>query len=190
MYRTAFALATQARRVVVSIEPIALYHSRDLFLDGDGAWAAPPSLEVAMPFEPRVYEADAPDLTIASYGNGLYMSLRAARRLFQETGARARVLDLRFLCPLPTEAVLHHARETGTLLVVDECRKSGSLSEALAAIILESAAGVRFARVTAADCFVPLGDAANLVLPSEDEIYTAARDLLLLKRASHRPASR
>ena len=190
LYRTAFALATESRRVVVSIEPIALYHTRDLFADGDGAWAAPSTAAVATPFEPRVYEPDAPDLTIASYGNGLFMSLRAARRLFQETGARARVVDLRFLCPLPTDAVLHHARETGTLLVVDECRRSGNVSEALATTVLESAAGVRFARVTAADCFVPLGDAANLVLASEDEVYGSARELLLLKRASLRPGAR
>ncbi len=190
LYRTAFALATESRRVVVSIEPIALYHTRDLFAEGDGAWAAPSTAAVATPFEPRVYEPDAPDLTIASYGNGLFMSLRAARRLFQETGARARVVDLRFLCPLPTDAVLHHARETGTLLVVDECRRSGNVSEALATTVLESAAGVRFARVTAADCFVPLGDAANLVLASEDEVYASARELLLLKRASLRPSVR
>lgn len=190
LYRTAFALATESRRVVVSIEPIALYHTRDLFAEGDGAWAAPSTTAVATPFEPRVYEPDAPDLTIASYGNGLFMSLRAARRLFQETGARARVVDLRFLCPLPTDAVLHHARETGTLLVVDECRRSGNVSEALATTVLESAAGVRFARVTAADCFVPLGDAANLVLASEDEVYANARELLLLKRASLRPSVR
>jgi 2-oxoisovalerate dehydrogenase E1 component len=36
----------------------------------------------------------------------------------------------------------------------------------------------RIARVTAADSFVPLGDAANLVLVSEPEIQAAARDLL------------
>ncbi len=190
LYRTAFALASEARRVVVSIEPIALYHTRDLFDDKDGQWAAEPTADVATPFEPRVYESDAPDLTIATYGNGLYLSLRAARRLFKETSARARVLDLRYLVPLPENAVLHHARETGTLLVVDECRTSGSLSEALAAAVLESASGVRFARVTAADTFIPLGDAANLVLVSEDEVFQRAKELLLLSRASRRPPPR
>ena len=39
LYRTAVALATEARRVVVMIEPIALYHMRDLHADGDG-WLA------------------------------------------------------------------------------------------------------------------------------------------------------
>jgi hypothetical protein len=36
------------------------------------------------------------------------------------------------------------------------------------------------ARVTAADCFIPLGDAAELVLVSEPEIVEAA---LLLSRS-------
>lgn len=187
LYRTAFALAEHARRVVVSVEPIALYHTRDLFTEGDGLWAAAPTADVATPLQPRLYEADAPDLTIATYGNGLYLSLRAARRLFQETGARARVLDLRYLVPLPEEAVLHHARETGNLLVVDECRRSGNVSEAIAAAVLERASGVRFGRVTSADCFIPLGDAANLVLVGEGEILDKARELLLLTRASRRP---
>lgn len=186
LYRTALALVRESGRVVVSVEPIALYHTRDLYEDGDGQWAAPPPPGVAEPFEPRVYRSDAADLTIATYGNGLWMSLRAARRLERETGARARVLDLRFLCPLPEDAVLGHARETGALLIVDECRRSGSISEALASAVAERGAGLRLGRVTSADSFIPLGDAANLVLLSEDEIFAAARELVLLSRSVRR----
>lgn len=102
------------------------------------------------------------------------MSLRAADRLEREQGLRARVLDLRWLVPLPIDDVLFHARETGHLLVADECRRSGSVSEALAAAVLDANLPVRFSRVTSADSFIPLGDAANLVLLSEDEIVAAA----------------
>ncbi len=135
-----------------------------------------------------MYHSDATDITIASYGNGLYASLRAARRLERERGARARVLDLRYLAPLPSEAVLAHARQTGALLVVDECRESGNISEALATAVLEHASGVRFGRVTSADCFIPLGDAANLVLLNEDQVLSAAEDLLTLTRRARRRA--
>ena len=38
--------------------------------------------------------------------------------------------------------------------------------------------GVRKARVTGADSYIPLGAAANLVLLSEDDIYDAATSLL------------
>ena len=37
----------------------------------------------------------------------------------------------------------------------------------------------RIARVASKDSFVPLGDAANLVLVSEDEIERAARKLII-----------
>lgn len=177
LYRTAFALAKQARRVVVVIEPIALYHTRDLHADGDGEWSALPPIAGAAFGEPRVYRPEARDLVIATYGNGLWMSLRAARRLEQETGARARVLDLRWLVPLPERQVVEHARECGRLLVVDECRKSGNVSEALAAAVLDAGLQIPFARVAGADSYIPLGDAANLVLVDENEILAAAREL-------------
>jgi 2-oxoisovalerate dehydrogenase E1 component len=188
LYRTALALAKHGRRVVVALEPIALYHTRDLD-DADGGWLASPSAAAAEFGMPRVYHPDAGDLVIASYGNGLWMSLRVARRLAEADGARARVLDLRWLSPLPAAEVLRHARECGRLLVVDECRKTGSPSEQIAAALLEAGADVRFARVTSADSFVPLGEAANLVLASESEIERAARELMS-NRGAQRPEPR
>jgi 2-oxoisovalerate dehydrogenase E1 component len=41
-------------------------------------------------------------------------------------------------------------------------------------------------RVNSADSFIPLGDAANLVLVSEDEIYDAA--LKIVGKKGHSPA--
>ena len=178
LYRTAVALASEARRVVVLVEPIALYHTRDLHADGDGGWLAAPPASAAPYLVPRVYRPDAQDLVIASYGNGVWMSLRAAERLERQFGIAARVLDLRYLAPLPVEPLLEHAREVGKLLVVDEGRTSGSVSEGIAAAVLDSAAAVKFARVTSADSFIPLGEAANLVLLSEDEIVEAAKKLV------------
>jgi 2-oxoisovalerate dehydrogenase E1 component len=178
LYRTAFALAREARRVVVMVEPIALYHTRDLHEPNDGAWAAAPARDAAEFARARVYEPRAKDLVIATYGNGTHMSLRVARRIEAALGVQTRVLDLRWLVPLPLEDILAHAKECGRLLVVDECRKSASISEAIAAALLDQSVPVRFARVTAADSFIPLGDAANLVLVDEDEIFDAARKIL------------
>jgi 2-oxoisovalerate dehydrogenase E1 component len=173
LYRTALALAARARRVVVAIEPIALYHQRDL-RDGDGGWLAAAGTTAAPFGRARVYHPDAGDLVIATYGNGLFLSLRAAERLAREHGVLARVLDLRFISPLPVADVLEHAKNVGRLLVADECRRSGSPSEALAAAVLDAGSKISFARVTGADSFVPLGDAARLVLMGEQEIVDAA----------------
>ncbi len=178
LYRTGLALARHARRVVVMIEPIALYHSRDLYESGDQAWSAPAPAGAAAVGRARLYRESSRDLVIASYGNGVWMSLRAAARLEREHGIQARVLDLRWLAPLPIEDVLSHAEQTGRLLVVDECRRSGSVSEALAAALLDAGTPARFARVTSADCYIPLGEAANLVLVGEEDIVDGARDLV------------
>jgi 2-oxoisovalerate dehydrogenase E1 component len=178
LYRTALALATETRRVIVAIEPIALYHSRDLYAEGDAGWLAAPPTDAASFLAPRVYQPDARDLVIATYGNGVWLSLRAARRLEHELGIRVRVLDLRWLVPLPADALIEHANDAGRLLVVDECRRSAGISEAIAALLLDRNASVRFARVTSADSFIPLGDAANLILLGEDEIVETAKNLV------------
>jgi 2-oxoisovalerate dehydrogenase E1 component len=178
LFRTALALATRARRVVVALEPIALYHSRDLAADGDGAWLAAAPVNAAPFLVPRVYHPEARDLVIVSYGNGVWLSLRVARRLEQELGVRARVVDLRWLIPLPEKAVLDQVRDVGRLLIVDECRRTGSVSEGLAAALLDAGIAARCARVTSADCFIPLGAAAHLVLLGEEEIFSAAKALL------------
>ncbi len=194
LLRAALDLAWRAKRVVVVIEPIALYHSRDLHRDGDGAWAAAPGEGTAAfgrarrylvaPHGPPRSDPAAPALAIASYANGLWMSLRVAQRLADEVGVEICVLDMRWLMPLPLDDVLDAARHCGRLLVVDECRRSAGVHEAIASALLEAQQDdealrrVRYKSCSSADCFVPLGDAANLVLLSEAEIEVAARALL------------
>ena len=61
------------------------------------------------------------------------------------------------------------------MLVVDEGRKTGGVGEGIVtALVEECGGGIEIARVTAADSFIPLGDAANRVLVSEDDIVAAA----------------
>jgi 2-oxoisovalerate dehydrogenase E1 component len=60
------------------------------------------------------------------------------------------------------------------VLVVDETRHSGGVGEAVLAGLAEGGYTGAAARVAADDSFVPLGDAANLVLVSEDDIVKAA----------------
>jgi 2-oxoisovalerate dehydrogenase E1 component len=171
MMRTLMAGARVDGRVSVIVEPIALYHTRDLF-PGDGAWSFPfPPAEEAIDVGDVGVYGDGTDLALLTYGNGVPMCLRVQRAL-AERGIKARVVDIRWIAPLPEEAILEHARATNAVLFVDECRRSGNVSEAVAAID-----GLRtkpFARVTSADSFVPLAEAANLVLVQEPEILAAA----------------
>ncbi len=105
------------------------------------------------------------------------MSLRVAHRLAAQ-GIASRVLDLRWLAPLPVEDLLREADATGRVLVADETRHSGGVGEGVITALVEHGFGGRIARVASKDSFVPLGDAANLVLLSEAEIEAAAVRLL------------
>lgn len=170
-------LAFAERRVVVLVEPIALYHERHLHSPDDGDWLGPLEAEPAELDAPRVYHPEARDLLFISYGNGLRMCLRVSLKLERELGVRARVLDLRWLKPLPLSAVASHVAAIPRAIVVDECRQSGSVSEELLSGLLERGLAERVKRVTSADSFIPLGQAAELVLISEAAIESAAREL-------------
>ena len=181
LLRTCLAAAEVDGTVCVFLEPIAAYHEKDLHEPGDDGWraryAAPASWSMGhVPIGRAATWGSGRRLTIATFGNGLRMSLRAARTLDAE-GIGTRVVDLRWLAPLPVEDVIREARATGRLLVVDETRRTGGVSEGLITELLEAGYTGRLARVTAEDSFVPLGDAADLVLAVEDDILDAARAL-------------
>jgi len=180
MLRTLTAAAKELGRPSVFLEPIALYMTKDLHEEGDGGWLTSyPEPQDAMPVgEIRVYPAEGEEqLTIATFANGLYMSLRVAQRLAAE-GIGCRIVDLRWLHPLPIDALLPHASATGKLLVVDECRGNSGIANAVVAGVVEARPGVRCHRVVGADTYIPLGAAANLVLVQEADIEAGIRHLL------------
>ncbi len=182
MLRTCVAAAIADGTVSVFLEPIALYHTRDLHLAGDERWTAPyvgpsgwPGAHVPIGEPAVVREGD--DILIVSWANGLYLSHRVAERLAAD-GTTCRVLDLRWLAPLPMDVVAEHARAVGRVVVVDETRHSGGVGEAILAGLVERDVHVPTVRVAAQDSFIPLGEAANLVLVSEAEIESAVRRVL------------
>jgi 2-oxoisovalerate dehydrogenase E1 component len=184
MLRGAIAAARACKRVVVFLEPIALYHERDLFEEGDNKWLfdyPPPGSDAGhalLPGDVGVYDGEQRELLIVSYANGLRLSLRAARRLREQHGLRARVLDVRWLNPLPFDALERHARECGKVLVADECRATGGgIADAVIANLVERGFRGEMGSVRAADTYVPLGSATSLVLVQEQDIVDAARKL-------------
>lgn len=182
MLRTMVAAAAIDGTVSVLIEPIALYHQRDLHRPGDGEWLAPylppadwPAADVAVGAA-RTH-GHGTDLTIITFGNGLRMSLRVARRL-EADGIFCRVVDMRWVMPLPLADIVREARNTGRVLVVDETRNAGGVGEGVLAGLLEAGFDGPMRRVASADSFIPLGPAAQLVLLTEAEIDAAARGVV------------
>jgi len=184
MLRTCLAAAAVDGSVCVFLEPIALYHTRDLYAEGDGEWLAPyvPPTEWGTTHIPvgraRVYGiGSAEDLTIVTFGNGVRMSLRAASRLAQE-GIGSRVVDLRWVSPLPVADIIRESSATGRVLVVDETRRSGGVGEGVLAALVDAGYVGVARRVASVDSFVPLGAAARHVLVSEESITAGARAIL------------
>jgi 2-oxoisovalerate dehydrogenase E1 component len=178
MLHTCVAAARGAGAVCVYLEPIALYHTRDLYEPGDGAWQAPYSAAAEhVPIARARTYGEGTDLAVVTFGNGVPMSLRVARRLAEE-GIGVRVVDIRWLVPLPVGDIVREARATGRVLVADETRRSGGVGEGIVAELIDAGFDGALARVASADSFVPLGAAALHVLLSEQTIESAARELL------------
>ncbi|MFK7992145.1 MAG: thiamine pyrophosphate-dependent enzyme, partial [Sandaracinaceae bacterium] len=176
MLRVCLASACVHGTVSLFLEPIALYGTRDLHEPGDDAWLAAPDDTPALPGSARTYGPDDATLLIVSFANGVPMSLRAARTL-ESQGVRARVLDLRWIAPLPAADLLREATAAGSVLVADETRRSGGVSEAVITALVDGGFRGPIRRVTSEDSFVPLGPAAHHVLLSEQAIVAAARSL-------------
>ena len=180
MLRTMTALAKVDGRVCAFLEPIALYMTKDLYEPGDGKWqTAYPSPEHALALgEERVYAPEANDLVIFSFGNGVPMSLRAAKDIEKKRGWKVRVVDLRWLLPLNVEAIARHATSAKRILVVDEGRRSAGVGEGIITAIVEAGQGAKpLRRVVGVDTFTPLAGAALLVLPGEQDIVAMAGEL-------------
>jgi 2-oxoisovalerate dehydrogenase E1 component len=185
MLRTLAALAKVDGRVCALLEPIALYMAKDLHEAGDGGWLTEyPAPDQAMTLgEGRVYGEEHEDLVVFTFGNGVPMSLRAARAIEAKHGWKVRVVDLRWLVPLNDAFIREQGAGAKRILVVDEGRRSAGVGEGIITALAEGgllndAAGARpFRRVVGADTFTPLAGAAFLVIPSEEEIIAAADSL-------------
>ena len=177
MLREAVRLAHEERRVVVFLEPIALYGTADIH-EGDKAWAheyLPPQDDSIINFGEVSQHGEGTELCILTYGNGYYLSRQAQAQL---SGLNMRIIDMRWLAPLPMTAILEAVKPCKNILIVDECRKSGSLSEELMAQLMDAGVSAPIARVTGHDSFIPLGNAAYAVMPSVDDIVAAAKGLM------------
>ncbi|TMJ19457.1 MAG: MFS transporter [Alphaproteobacteria bacterium] len=181
MLRECARLALEDQRVIVFLEPIALYMTRDLHEEGDGLWTAPyaaPGEAKPVRFGDLGVHGTGTDLAIVTYGNGYYLSRQAEKILAEQHKLKLRVIDLRWLAPLNEDGLIEATEGCERVLIVDECRRTGSQSEALMALFAERAPGTPCARITAEDSFIPLGRAATLTLPSRDSIVAAALELV------------
>ncbi len=150
--------------------------TKDLHEPGDQAWLFDyphPDERIALG---EVGVHGQGETVILTYANGYYLSRQAAKILSQQHGIEVKVIDLRWLSPLPVDAILCEVKEARRVLIVDEGRRSGSVSEGLMTLLMEQGcAHLAIKRLTGEDCFIPLGTAWEYILPSRDRIVEAVR---------------
>jgi len=175
MLRECVRLAREEQRLVVFLEPIALYPMRDLLAEKDGGWMTTyPAPDQRIGFGEVGVHGKGTDIAIVTYGNGHYLSRQAVA---EAKGVKARIIDLRWLSPLPEESLLAAVKGCKRVLVVDECRRSGNVSEALMCLFAEKTR-LPAARIASEDSFIATGPAYAATMPSKDSILAAIRALM------------
>lgn len=97
------------------------------------------------------------DLTLISAGSSVYWSMMGAKILKQKHGINARVIDMHTIKPLDTEMVIKCAKETGTIVTVEEHSINGGLGAAVAECLCENGFEGKFKRIGLPDKFAVLG---------------------------------
>lgn len=205
MLRACVREAYTKGRVVVFVEPIALYMTKDLHQEGDKLWSFPyPALDEEIAIGEIGIHGEGRDLCIVTYGNGTYYSLQAKKVLEEKFGIQVRVLDMRWLNDVNWSVLRENVHACNKLLVVEECRKTGSFSEYIVSGLVERSMSASRRRDTRAglggqnlfqelpqikilaadDCFIPLGYAAAAGLPKKNEILQACGELFEIDELS------
>lgn len=180
MLRTAVREAYENGRVVVMVEPIALYMTKDLYKAKDGKWNFEyPDVKKETPIGEFTIYGKGNTLSIISYGNGLYLSLQAQKEIEKKLNRKIKVIDLMWLSDIDLPKLLKAIGTCKNVLIVDECRRTGCHGEGLMAKLVNVSKKSMNLRLHAAkDSFISLGMAATATLPSKESIIEEALGLL------------
>ncbi|HSX20637.1 MAG TPA: thiamine pyrophosphate-dependent enzyme [Gammaproteobacteria bacterium] len=148
-------LAQEEQRIVIFLEPIALYFAKDT----------------------NVPTNNGNDYLVISYGNGAYLSRLAMQKVSAKQGT---LLDLKWLAPLNVDEVVAQVKRFKHILIVDECRKTASISEQILAVLHD--AGLldetrKVVRLTAEDSFITTGNSWQYLMPNIDQIIAAIKTI-------------
>ena len=180
MLRTAVREAYENGRVIVFVEPIALYMTKDLYKPKDGKWTFQyPDLEEEIPVGDFTEYGKGKALTIITYGNGLYLSLQAQKDIERKLKKKIKVIDLHWLSDINIQKIFKAIGTCKNVLIVDECRKTGCHGEGLISQLLtESKKPLNIKLHAAEDSFISIGGAATATLPSKKSIIQNALELV------------
>jgi pyruvate/2-oxoglutarate/acetoin dehydrogenase E1 component len=166
------------KSAIRSDDPV-LYFEHKLLYATKGEVSEDPDLLVPMGKAAVRREGDA--LTLVAFSAMVPKALKVAERLAEE-GYDIEVIDPRSLNPFDRPAIIESVKKTGRIVVAEEAYKTLGVGAEIGAMLMEEALDYLerpLRRVALPD--VPIPTSAGLekfVLPNEQKIYDACRELL------------
>jgi pyruvate/2-oxoglutarate/acetoin dehydrogenase E1 component len=140
-----------------------------------------PNGSYSIPFGVAEIKRSGGDVTIVATGAMVQESVNAAKRLREENGIHAEVIDTRTLVPLDKKTILDSVRKTGRLVVVDEDYERCGIASEISAMVADEGFGFLKASIKrVVTPTIPIPFNANLeraLIPDEAKIIAAVRQI-------------
>src|SRR6185503_7420852 len=161
-------------------DPVLFLEHKHLYRQthNKGAYPGP---DYMVPFGKAKIVREGSDVSIITYGATVVRSMAAAKRVEEEQGISAEVIDLRSLSPYDWESIRKSVEKTSKALVVYEDAQSWGYGAEIAARIADELfehldAPVR--RIAALDSFVAYApELEDEILPQSDDIASGILSL-------------
>ena len=161
-------------------DPVLFLEHKALYRAASARTPTPPE-NYTLPFGKARVAREGSDLTIIAYGLMVQKALNVAKEL-EKDDVDVEVIDLRTIVPLDSETILDSVKKTNRALVVYEDQEFIGFGAEIAAQIGDEAFQYLDAPIRrVAGEFTPIPFAHSLeraVLPSDEGIFEAARDLV------------
>ena len=156
---------------VMFIENISLYNLR----------GEVPEEEYLTPLDKADIKRPGSDVSLIGHSKGTILALEAARRLSEEDGIEAEVVDLRCLRPLDRETIVESVKKTGRAVLVEEGWPTYGVTAEVSASLMEGAFDYLDApvvRIGGKEVPMPYSKPLeNAVIPTVDAVVAAARSI-------------
>ena len=117
-----------------------VYLMENTLLYGDPLAASElPDEEITIPIGTAEIKKEGKEVSLIAHGTCVIVALEAAKKLEEESGIDAEVVDLRSIRPLDEETILKSVAKTNRVVLVDESKPFCGISSQIATMIQEKA---------------------------------------------------
>ncbi len=170
-------LALSGTDPVIFLESQKLYDVGEQF-EADGV---PEGYYETPEGEPAI-RREGSDITIATIGATLYPAMDAAKKLEEEYGMSAEVIDLRFVTPLNYDKIVESVKKTGRLVLASDAVERGNFLQTVANTVQNLAFDYLDAPVVvvgARNHVTPAPELESLFFPQEEWILDAIHERIV-----------